>query len=72
VAEAIRLGARQADQQPRPRRWRVMLDPAGHPFCLCDWSQPLPASRGAVLHSVATVSLDSAGAVSLSSAATAT
>jgi hypothetical protein len=42
-AEAIRLGARRAEEQPRPGRWRVMLDPAGHPFCLCDWSQPLPA-----------------------------
>jgi hypothetical protein len=50
-AEAIRLGARRADEQPRPRRWRVMLDPAGHPFCLCDWSQPLPAKprRGSSL-----------------------
>jgi hypothetical protein len=44
-AEAIRLGARRADEQPHPGRWRVMLDPAGHPFCLCDWSQPLPADR---------------------------
>jgi glyoxalase superfamily protein len=38
-AEAIRLGARRAGEQPRPTRWRVMLDPAGHPFCLCDWSK---------------------------------
>lgn len=38
VAEAVRLGARLAEEQPRPGRWRVMLDPAGHPFCLCDWS----------------------------------
>jgi Glyoxalase-like domain len=44
-AEAIRLGARRADDQLYPARWRVMLDPAGHPFCLCDWSQPLPANR---------------------------
>jgi hypothetical protein len=21
------------------------MDPAGHPFCLCDWSQELPANR---------------------------
>jgi hypothetical protein len=41
-AEAIRLGARRADEQPGAGRWRVMLDPAGHPFCLCDWSQPAP------------------------------
>ena len=33
-AEALRLGARRADQQPAPDRWRVLLDPAGHPFCL--------------------------------------
>jgi hypothetical protein len=39
-AEAIRLGARRAEVQPGQRRWRVLLDPAGHPFCLCDWSQP--------------------------------
>jgi len=33
-AAAIALGARKADGQPIPDRWRVMLDPAGHPFCL--------------------------------------
>jgi len=38
-AEAVRLGARRAGEQPEPNRWRVLLDPAGHPFCLCDWSQ---------------------------------
>jgi hypothetical protein len=32
--EAVRLGARKADEQPAPDRWRVFLDPAGHPFCL--------------------------------------
>ncbi|HEU5160669.1 MAG TPA: VOC family protein [Streptosporangiaceae bacterium] len=39
-AEAVRLGARRAETQPAPTRWRVMLDPAGHPFCLCDWGKP--------------------------------
>jgi len=34
VAEAVRLGARIATFQPAPDRWRVLLDPAGHPFCL--------------------------------------
>lgn len=34
VAAAERLGARQAEVQPQPTLWRVMLDPAGHPFCL--------------------------------------
>lgn len=34
VAEAVGLGARIASFQPAPDRWRVLLDPAGHPFCL--------------------------------------
>ncbi len=34
VAAAVALGAREADHQPAPDRWRVLLDPAGHPFCL--------------------------------------
>jgi catechol 2,3-dioxygenase-like lactoylglutathione lyase family enzyme len=33
VAHAVACGARLADHQPQPRV-RVMLDPAGHPFCL--------------------------------------
>ena len=32
-AEALRLGARTVDHQPSPDRWRVLIDPAGHPFC---------------------------------------
>lgn len=32
VAEAVRLGGRLADFQPQ-EKVRVMLDPAGHPFC---------------------------------------
>ena len=31
---AVMLGARVAGFQPSPALWRVMLDPAGHPFCL--------------------------------------
>src|SRR5699024_8313408 len=34
VAAAVALGAREAEHQPAPDRWRVLLDPAGHPFCL--------------------------------------
>lgn len=37
VAWAVACGARQAEHQPPnrdPLRLRVMLDPAGHPFCL--------------------------------------
>jgi catechol-2,3-dioxygenase len=33
-AAAIDAGALKADFQPAPDSWRVMLDPAGHPFCL--------------------------------------
>jgi hypothetical protein len=33
-AEALRLGARKAETQPGPDKWRVYFDPAGHPFCL--------------------------------------
>ncbi len=33
VAHAVAAGARLADNQPQ-ERVRVMLDPAGHPFCL--------------------------------------
>jgi catechol 2,3-dioxygenase-like lactoylglutathione lyase family enzyme len=33
--DAEEIGARTAAQQPQPDKWRVMLDPAGHPFCLC-------------------------------------
>jgi Glyoxalase-like domain len=33
-AQALRLGATKPEVQPAPDRWRVLLDPAGHPFCL--------------------------------------
>ena len=32
--QAIVLGASRASEQPAPERWRVLIDPAGHPFCL--------------------------------------
>lgn len=35
VAEAERLGARQAAAQYGEGRYVTMLDPEGHPFCLC-------------------------------------
>nr|WP_238427989.1 VOC family protein [Frankia nepalensis] len=31
---ALGLGAVRPDHQPGGDRWRVLLDPAGHPFCL--------------------------------------
>ncbi|MFF8816354.1 VOC family protein [Streptomyces pactum] len=30
----LALGAILPSFQPRPEVWRVLLDPAGHPFCL--------------------------------------
>lgn len=34
VEQARRIGASLAPHQVDPARWRVLLDPAGHPFCL--------------------------------------
>ncbi|MFI2714804.1 VOC family protein [Streptomyces collinus] len=36
VAEArlVELGAGSPEHQPNPDRWRVLTDPAGHPFCI--------------------------------------
>ena len=28
------LGATKAEIQPNPDSWRVLMDPAGHPFCI--------------------------------------
>ena len=33
-AACVALGAVVPDEQPGGSRWRVLLDPAGHPFCL--------------------------------------
>jgi len=30
----LSLGAEKPAHQPAPDRWRVLLDPAGHPFCI--------------------------------------
>ena len=35
-ARAIELGASRPDHQPGEGRWTVLLDPAGHPFCVTD------------------------------------
>ena len=32
--QVLALGAVKTEVQPRTDRWRVYLDPAGHPFCL--------------------------------------
>lgn len=36
---AVALGATVANPQPDPR-WRVLLDPAGHPFCITTVAPP--------------------------------
>jgi len=38
-AQAVALGAQPVDAQP-DRRWRVLLDPAGHPFCITTLTSP--------------------------------
>lgn len=30
----VGLGATKADVQPEPDKWRVLIDPEGHPFCI--------------------------------------
>ncbi len=35
VAKAEALGAVRTQKQYNPNQWITMLDPAGHPFCLC-------------------------------------
>lgn len=40
---AIALGACAVDPQPDPR-WRVLLDPAGHPFCITTLVPPPQAT----------------------------
>jgi predicted enzyme related to lactoylglutathione lyase len=37
VAQALELGATKPDHQPG-ETWTVLLDPAGHPFCVTDAS----------------------------------
>lgn len=39
-ARAVALGAQPATEQPDPDRWRVLLDPAGHPFCITTVRHP--------------------------------
>lgn len=33
-ARILSLGATKAAVQPNPDSWRVLIDPAGHPFCI--------------------------------------
>ena len=45
VERAEELGATQATEQPAPEAYRVMIDPDGHPFCLCP-PAPDPTQNG--------------------------
>jgi predicted enzyme related to lactoylglutathione lyase len=38
-ARCVALGASVPQSQPGGERWRVLLDPAGHPFCLTHWGE---------------------------------
>lgn len=40
VTRALQLGATQAGLQPDADRWRVLIDPAGHPFCVSTITPP--------------------------------
>lgn len=42
AAELCAAGASEPDFQPGAERWRVLLDPDGHPFCLSP--RPAPTS----------------------------
>ena len=33
--QVLALGATKPTEQPNPSRWRVLLDPGGHPFDIC-------------------------------------
>lgn len=48
VAHAIACGATVAAEQ-FSNDWRVMLDPAGHPFCLCQMKAMMESSQFALL-----------------------
>lgn len=47
VEHALRCGATAANQQS-PDAWRVMLDPAGHPFCLCPMKEMMESAEFAL------------------------
>jgi predicted enzyme related to lactoylglutathione lyase len=48
VEYALKCGARVAEKQFSDG-WRVMLDPAGHPFCLCDMKAVIEGGDFALL-----------------------
>lgn len=48
VAHAIACGATEAAEQ-FSESWRVMLDPSGHPFCLCPMQSVIDSPHFALL-----------------------
>lgn len=48
VEYAIQCGARVADEQYSDS-WRVMFDPAGHPFCLCQLKEVMESPHFGLL-----------------------
>lgn len=48
VAYAVHCGAAIANEQFSDD-WRVMLDPAGHPFCLCQMKSMIESAHFALL-----------------------
>jgi len=40
-AAAVTVGAQRAVHQPNPDVWRVLFDPAGHPFCFSTYGTPV-------------------------------
>ena len=48
VQYAIHCGATVAEEQ-FSEGWRVMLDPAGHPFCLCQMKEMIESTHFALL-----------------------
>lgn len=48
VEHAVRCGATVAEEQFTDE-WRVMRDPAGHPFCLCPMRSVMEAPQFALL-----------------------
>jgi predicted enzyme related to lactoylglutathione lyase len=48
VHHAIHCGATMADEQ-FSNNWRVMFDPAGHPFCLCQMKSIIESTHFGLL-----------------------
>lgn len=48
VSHAIKCGATVADDQ-FSEHWRVMFDPAGHPFCLCKMKEIIESPQCGLL-----------------------